>query len=48
MGLMGPLVDLVHELEDFLEMHRQIRDIEVHQNILDDVVEHVWTHHGNQ
>ena len=35
-------------MANFLEMHRQLRDQHVDMQLLDDLVEHIWVHTGNQ
>ena len=34
--------------EQFVEFHRELRDWHTHVQLQDDLVEHVWTHIGNQ
>lgn len=36
------------EFEKFLKMHRRIGCQEVHTQLLNHLVEHVWVHHGNK
>ena len=42
----GPLAEVDHELPadfaDFLAMHAEIRDINVHEQLQNDLVEHMW------
>ena len=35
-------------IANFLEMHRQLRDQQVHMQLLNDPVEHMWIHTGNR
>ena len=39
--------DAAH-LMNFLQMHQNLRDHQVHAQLLNDRVEHMWTHNGNQ
>ena len=34
--------------EQFVEFHRELRDWHTHVQLQDDLVEHMWTHIGNQ
>jgi hypothetical protein len=36
------------QLVNFLQMHQNLRDHQVHAQLLSDLVEHMWTHNGNQ
>jgi hypothetical protein len=38
----------VEHFVNFLKMQRQIRDHQVHMQLLDDLLEHMWIHDGNQ
>ena len=33
---------------NFLQMHQNIRDYQVHTQLLNDLVKHMWTHNGNK
>nr|XP_020183789.1 protein ALP1-like [Aegilops tauschii subsp. strangulata] len=35
-------------LMNFPQMHQNLRDHQVHEQLLNDLVEHMWTHNGNQ
>ena len=35
-------------LMNFLQIHPNLRDHQVHAQLLNDLVEHMWTHNGNQ
>jgi hypothetical protein len=37
----------VNQLMNFLQMHPNLQDHQVHAQLLDDLVEHIWTHNGN-
>ncbi|KAK1652146.1 hypothetical protein QYE76_069951 [Lolium multiflorum] len=44
----GPLAEVDHELPaDFLAMHAEIRDSNVHEQLQADLVEHLWRIKGN-
>jgi hypothetical protein len=47
----GPLAEVDHQLladfADFLAMHAEIRDNNVHDQLKADLVEHLWTIKGN-
>ena len=36
------------QLMNFLQMHQNLRDEQVHTQLLNDLVEHMWIHNGNQ
>ncbi|XP_073355315.1 uncharacterized protein [Aegilops tauschii subsp. strangulata] len=36
------------QLMNFVQMHHNLRDHQVHMQLLSDLVEHIWTHNGNQ
>ena len=36
------------QLMSFLQMHQKLRDHQVHTQLLNDLVEHMWTHNRNQ
>ena len=36
------------QLINFLHMHRNFWDYQVHTQLLNDLVEHMWIHNGNQ
>ena len=36
------------QLMNFLQMHQNLRDQQVHTQLLNDLVEHMWIHNGNQ
>ena len=38
----------VHHVINFLEIHRQLRDQQAHVQLLNDLVDHMWTFMGNQ
>lgn len=42
-----PNQDAEH-IVNFLEMHRNLRDQNMHGQLLSNLVEHIWTHNGNQ
>ena len=35
-------------LMNFLQTHQNLRDQQVHTQLLNDLVEHMWSHNGNQ
>ena len=36
------------QLMNFLQMHQNLRDHQVHAQLLNDLAEHMWTHTQNQ
>ena len=36
------------DLEEFIQMHKNIRDNETHHQLQEDLVEHLWQHHPDQ
>jgi hypothetical protein len=36
------------QLQNFLQMHQNLRNHQVHTQLLNDLVEHMWIHNGNQ
>ena len=36
------------QLMNFLQMHQNLRNQQVHTQLLNDLVEHMWIHNGNQ
>ena len=36
------------QLMNFLQMHQNLRDQQMHTQLLNDLVEHMWIHNGNQ
>ena len=36
------------DLEEFIETHKKIRDNEIHHQLQEDLVEHLWQHHPDQ
>ncbi|XP_020179137.1 uncharacterized protein [Aegilops tauschii subsp. strangulata] len=36
------------QLMNFLQMHQNLRDQQVHAQLLNNLVKHMWTHNGNQ
>lgn len=36
------------QLMNFLQMHHNLRDQQVHTQLLNDLMEHMWIHNGNQ
>ena len=36
------------QLMNFLQMHENFRDQQMHTQLLNDLVKHIWIHNGNQ
>jgi glutathione S-transferase len=43
-----PSHDQHPDLDEFIEIHRKIRDKETHHQLQQDLVEHLWQHHSDQ
>ncbi|XP_008668743.1 uncharacterized protein [Zea mays] len=43
-----PSHDHHQDLDEFIEVHRKIRDKETHHQLQEDLVEHIWRHHADE
>ncbi len=40
--------DEIPDLDDFIQMHKKIRDDETHYQLREDLVEHLWQHYPDK